>query len=275
MGFKEKDLLEMLDSENVKSKILQLVRDNIEKLLPISMSSKADDAEESSLKKQLEQTQEELEQTKKTLEQYESACTQLKNKIQELEKAIQQSETQNDELSKNLRESEEQIKTLQSKETALSEQLNDSRAAMQKMRAIVEEPAKYLTLYRKLSQHSQDSLYNVVRDTNEIMFIASCTREDNLRAIWNYMKDIAENEAYQEDTMILQQIFDYFFEVYNASLPEPKYIRDDVEIGDYLDDEYYDRGSGSATSGVIAEIILRGYKSKNTGRIICRSVVRA
>ena len=52
------------------------------------------------------------------------------------------------------------------------------------------------------------------------------------------------------------------------------YARDSVEVGYSFDDDKYDRCAGSATSGKIAQIILRGYKSVNTGTIICRSLVR-
>ena len=52
------------------------------------------------------------------------------------------------------------------------------------------------------------------------------------------------------------------------------YARDSVEAGYSFDDDKYDRCTGSATSGKITQVILRVYKSVNTGAIICRSLVR-
>ena len=157
---------------------------------------------------------------------------------------------------------------------ALSAELQSTNEMMQGLKKQFETPMKYLELYRSLSSSVRSGLENVIMDCNEITFIASCSKESSLSSIWEYIKEISEDSD-SGDFKALNLIFDYFFEVFNVSLPEPKYERDDVEIGDELDDEYYDRCCGSSTSGEITEIILKGYRSRNTGKIIHKSLVKA
>lgn len=169
---------------------------------------------------------------------------------------------------------ESTVDNLRKEKDALSAELQSTNEMMQGLKKQFETPMKYLELYRSLSSSVRSGLENVIMDCNEITFIASCSNESSLSSIWEYIKEISEDSD-SRDFKVLNLIFDYFFEVFNASLPEPKYERDDVEIGDELDDEYYDRCCGSSTSGEITEIILKGYRSRNTGKIIHKSLVKA
>ncbi|MCI5845985.1 MAG: hypothetical protein MRZ94_09430, partial [Oscillospiraceae bacterium] len=137
-----------------------------------------------------------------------------------------------------------------------------------------QEPVACLAMYRSLSETTRDGLSDVVCDKNEVLWIASCTSADHLKKIWEYTKEILSDEERQEDVEILKKIFDYFFDIYNASLPEPIYQRDDIQIEDEYDDEKHIRSRDSETSGLITKILLRGYYSINTGYAICKSVVK-
>ncbi|WP_455125147.1 hypothetical protein [Ruminococcus sp.] len=227
-------------------------------------------AQISGLKTQLEQADEQLKnfqkfyrQAKPQLDRYAGLQDELAGKKSELEQKESEIVQLND-----------SIRTLEAEKAQLSSDLNDAKKEANSLKSRFELPAKYFELYRKLSGTLRAGLENVICDKNEITFIVSCSNENNLSSIWEYAKDIS-NDPENEEFKILVQIFDYFFDRFNESLPEPKYTRDDVEIGDYLDEDKYDRCCGSATSGDITEIILRGYQSRNTGRTIHKSIVKA
>lgn len=227
-------------------------------------------AQISGLKTQLEQAdgqlkkfQELYRQAKSQLDRYAGLQGELAGKKSELEQKESEIVQLND-----------SIRTLESEKAQLSSELKRAKEEANSLKSRFELPAKYFELYRKLSGTLRAGLENVICDKNEITFIVSCSNENNLSSIWEYAKDIS-NDPENEEFKILVQIFDYFFDRFNESLPEPKYTRDDVEIGDYLDEDKYDRCCGSATSGDITEIILRGYQSRNTGRVIHKSIVKA
>lgn len=227
-------------------------------------------AQISGLKTQLEQAdgqlkkfQEFYRQAKSQLDRYAGLQGELAGKKSELEQKKSEIVQLND-----------SIRTLEAEKVQLSSELKRAKEEANSLKSRFELPAKYFELYRKLSGTLRAGLENVICDKNEITFIVSCSNENNLSSIWEYAKDIS-NDPENEEFKILVQIFDYFFDRFNESLPEPKYTRDDVEIGDYLDEDKYDRCCGSATSGDITEIILRGYQSRNTGRTIHKSIVKA
>lgn len=232
-----------------------------------------------------------LNQVTKELEQYKQFCVQAKQELEKyhsLENEMKTLRAENKELLFKLESNKLYINNLESDVNILKEkteklgkekdsislELKSANETIKRFKEQFENPIKYLEMYRSLSYSVRSGLENVIIDTNEITFIASCTNENNLSSIWEYIKEIS-NDTDSDDFKVLNLIFDYFFDVFNNSLSEPKYKRDDVEIGDDLDDDYYDRCYGSATSGEITKVILKGYKSRNTGKIIYKSLVKA
>ncbi|MBQ7568226.1 hypothetical protein IJT17_05400 [bacterium] len=136
------------------------------------------------------------------------------------------------------------------------------------------KPIDLLRRYRELPRHIKDSLSDVISHVDEVHFIASCSSQEHLKAIWDYTKQLIEDGRNADDIEVLKGIFDYFFVIFNESLTTPKFVRDDVAQGDRFNYERHDRCPGSSASGVITEVVLKGYKSANTGNIICKSVVR-
>lgn len=173
-----------------------------------------------------------------------------------------------------LSEFQNMLNQVSDKNTELLSKLEAADKTIDTLKQQFDMPVYYLKLYKALPESVKNGLEDVIIDKNEITFIASCANEDNLTLIWRYIKDMSVSSEHIDDFKTLSQIFDYFFDVFNSSLPETKFVRDDVEIGDYFDDDDYDRCAGSSTSGNITEIILRGYKSVNTGNIIQKSLVR-
>ena len=226
---------------------------------------------------ELQSTKEELEkyknfyrQAQPKLERYRS----LEDEVADLHRREQNYVSRLEENGSEIEHLESTVDNLRKEKDSLSAELQSTNEMMQGLKKQFETPMKYLELYRSLSSSVRSGLENVIMDCNEITFIASCSNESSLSSIWEYIKEISEDSD-SRDFKTLNLIFDYFFEVFNASSPEPKYERDDVEIGDELDDEYYDRCCGSSTSGDITEIILKGYRSRNTGKIIHKSLVKA
>lgn len=203
----------------------------------------------------------------------------LRNINKQTEQTLQQKESEIEKLHDNIEVFNDKIYELnniiakiRNENLELLSENNTVKNELEDLKKQFEAPVEYLALYRSLSERVRSGLGNVIIDTNEITFVASCSNEGNLSAIWEYIRELSNNSE-SEDFKKLTSIFYYCFEIFNQSLSEPKYEMDDVEAGDEFDDDYYDRSFGSATSGQITKVILRGYRSKNTGKRIHKSLV--
>lgn len=280
---KEKDIYDVI----YESKAIQkLIREIVNNSTDTPMQKGLSNAEETEkLHSQIAQLHTQLRQANAELEQYKNSYVQVTQKLKEydrLKNEVDALKSREEELKLDLqkktstiRKFENSIETINNRNSQLLSELETAKETINHLKKQFEEPINYMNMYKSLSDCTRNGLENVISDKNELTFISSCSDENNLDAIWEYAKDISNDNTYVNDFKSLIGIFNYFFDLFNDSLPEPKYIRDDVKLGDYLDDDYYDRCSGSATSGEITEIILRGYRSINTGRIIHKSLVRA
>lgn len=240
------------------------------------------------LKKQLAQCQSDYKQTadkmqeyKNYFEQLKSECCDLKfenssleNKIARLENELKKVKTEFDDIEKSLRDYEHENARLKENEQTLSSSLTEANNNVRILKERFSKPVILLERYKSLSVSIRTGLSDVICDKDEILFITSCSTPEHLKAIWTYTKKLAGSNGDINGIEVLKDIFDYFFDVFNNSLREPMYIRDNVETGYSFNDDKYDRCSGSATSGKITQVIMKGYKSINTGTIICRSFVR-
>ena len=258
LGLKERDLLELLQTS---SEVQRVIR-NIVSTMPDFQKNKISPLEEKikDLQYQLNSKNTQLQKIQRDYSDMQQKNQMLQNDISEKQQSLQK-------LSDDNRKLHEQISDLQN-------DLNESSKKINILKNVFGEPVRYLNLYKSLSESTKTSLYNVVNDHDTVSFIVSCTTEDNLKAIWDYTREIIDLPKYSEDADILKQIFDYFFRIFNDSLPEAVYIRDVIEEGTDFDDEYYDRASGSATYGSVQSVLLLGYQSRNTGKIIRKSLVK-
>lgn len=278
---KEKDIQYVYDAISESEMIQNLIR----KIADSSGNRNTGNTESERLQSQISSLQSRLQQANESLEQYKNFYIHAKPELEKNEKMQKEIENFKSEISDYEADIHEKSTEIEKLRTALDKANNKNNELLSKLKTAKENadrlkkqfdtPINFLDMYRELSDSTRSGLENVISDKNEITFIASCSNENNLSSIWEYTKDISGDSSYADDFKILSRIFDYFFDVFNDSLPDAKYIRDNVEPGDYLDDDYHDRCAGSATSGEITEIILRGYKSKNTGRIIHKSLVKA
>lgn len=262
----------ILESEDIQKLIIRIVNQNI----TTSRTELTDTKEENNLRLQISQLQSQLQRTNKSLAEYKNLYISAKPKIDDYDyqkNRVSELETESNKKQLQIDRLENTINGLQQENNKLSADLKSAEKTIDSFKKTFEKPAEYLEMYRSLSYSVRNGLENVINDKNEIMFIVSCSNEHNLSSVWEYLKGIS-NDYNSEDFRKLSQIFDYFFDVFNDSLPEPKYERDDVENGDDFDDDLYNRCFGSATSGDITKVILRGYRSENTGTTICKSVVK-
>lgn len=290
MDFKEKNLIKMLDDNDVKSKIIEIVKKNISQIF-LDNTQPSGTIEEKTgflekrkvaslesrvknLTQQLDSANQDItryrsayQEANSNLEKYKSAYTETQN---ELKKAI----TERDKLFDKIDELNADLEKIQNINDTLKSKYDTVKSELQNLKNQFNKPTDYLEQYRTLSSTIRTGLSDIICDKNEILFISSCTSAEHLKAIWGYTKQLVYNDGNKNEIDILKNIFDYFFDVFNESLSKPIYERDDVEVGYYFDDDCYDRFSGSKTSGDISEIILRGYRSISTENIICRSVVK-
>lgn len=255
----------ILNSKKIQDLIRSIAKDSV----PVSISNDMQ-MELKQLRTKNESLQSQLQTLQQELGRYQEFHRQATPKLQDYNHLAQEVQ--------NLRQTEETAQqTIMQKNTeikTLSDRLNTAERVVQQYQERFDAPIRYFQSYQSLSESVKSGLENVISGKNELSFLVSCSNEEHLSAIWEYAKEIS-NDFEQNDFQILTQIFDYFFELFNESLPETKYVRDDVQVGDELDDEYHDRCYGSATSGEITAVILRGYRSKNTGKMIHKSIVKA
>lgn len=225
------------------------------------------------LYQKLSQSKVELQATSQSLEKYKSLYLNSKKNIEMLSRDVESYKLEVNRKDAEIKELKNKISSLESEKNSLIAEIGLEKEHTRQLKQLFENPIGYYELYKELSDSVKIGLENVINSENELSFIVSCSSDESLSAIWEYIKEISQDTE-SKDFKGLILIFDYFFDVFNQSLPEVKYQRDDVEVGEEFDNDYYDRCYGSSTSGDITEVILRGYKLKNTGKIIHKSLVK-
>lgn len=285
----EKKFFELLDSSKAKQIIRDVIRENnngttqaFNGFNPFGNFQKNIDA------KKIADLQEKLrilEREKNNyLDAYQKASNALRNKefelnniqaqIGRLQKDKERIEAELTDERISYERTSSELTDLKSEFTEVKKELITVKNDYERLQKSFDKPIFCYEQYLKLSDSTKMGLSNVISSISVSLFIATCTNADNLKKIWEYTKEILSDNSKQGDVFILIEVFDYFFNLYNQSLVEPIYARDTTEIGDDYDDEYHARSRESATSGRISKVLLRGYSSINTGRIICKSVVQ-
>ena len=240
------------------------------------------------LRSQLSQCQGEYRQAVSKMQEYKNYSAQLQSKcssletdksnleskVSRLEIDIKKAKTEQEASEQRFGELDRENSRLKEAEHLLALKLEDADKKISILKERFSNPVILLDRYKSLPASIRTGLSDVICDKDEVLFIASCSTSEHLKAIWTYTKKLAGSNGDANSVDVLKEIFDYFFDVFNNSLREPMYVRDSVEVGYSFDDDKYDRCTGSSTSGKITQVILRGYKSVNTGAIICRSFVR-
>lgn len=270
----EKKFFELLGSSKAKQMICDVIREE-DRINPFGIFQKNTDS------KKIADLQNELstleEEKNKYFNAYQKARDELRNKELELNNIQGQIgilQTDKESIKAELTTERKLHERTSSELTEVKKELTTLKNDYEKLQKSFDKPIFCYEQYLKLSDSTKMGLSNVISSVSVSLFIATCSNADNLKKIWEYAKEILSDNSKQGDVFILIEVFDYFFDLYNQSLVEPIYERDTTEIGDDYDDEYHARSRESATSGRISKILLRGYSSINTGRIICKSVVQ-
>lgn len=236
----------------------------------------------SSCKYNLQNKEAELEQQKDSFKTLQREHQSLKGELAQSKRDLQTLQHNHRNLEAELAQSKNSLQILQrnyqileSKEKNAANSLREVQGEAEQLKERFSKPIEYLKKYKSLSEDVRTGLSDVICDKNEVLFIVSCSTSERLGSIWDYIKKALSDKARSKSEICtLNEIFDYFFDVYNSSLSEPMYIRDNVKNGDLFDDDMYYRYQGSSTSGPISEVMLKGYRSNNTDKIIRKSLVR-
>lgn len=155
-------------------------------------------------------------------------------------------------------------------------QLADAYKELGQYRDIYAEPERIYGEYMKLDPSLRQRLSGMISDKSAVAFISSCSRKENLEALWDYIKTLLMTPGSEDAAIpVLSEIFDYFFDLFNESSDKPVYVRSSVNIGARFDDEQHIRGREGKAQGRIKEVLLLGYSSVNTGNAVRKSVVIA
>ena len=282
MGFKLPDLLKMLQEEAVREEIRKIVQEKTGSNMGKSQYqtealSTYSESQIRSLRIEIERLNNQLRSSGQEIENLKMKVNKDAQTISEYTEQIQRANVEKERIDNHVKQVTDKYNSLAERYnkdiSVLKSRLSEAEAEKDALKSTYAETEELFNLYRNLSEDTRDSLSNVVCDVDMMHFVCSLSNEDNLRRIWEYIKGILSYEDCVSDIESLTKIFDYFFKLYNTSLAEAVFRMDDTEIGDDYDDNLHAKARGSASSGSIRRILLRGYVSVNTGRPICKSVV--
>jgi len=282
----EGKLLKALDNKNVQQKICEIVRASKESALPSVEISNKEKCNNNQI------TRYEAGQYTKAGQHHKDVNVAQVN-IGSVQAEIRKLKTENAELTEKLEESQATIAslngTIEQKETAnakLAKDLRNSQATIASLNGTIEQkekklkalepltvfqkPLKLLTAYRNLPEKIHYSLSNILAAKSLEAFVATGVQYDNLKSLWEFMKDKALDDQKIPE---LLDIFRYFLEAYNANYEKPRYQILPDFCGENFDNELHIRGYNSRPSGRITETVLPGYKNTFTGKIEKKSVV--
>ena len=210
------------------------------------------------LRAQVERQNQELDDKTFTIQKSEKTINDLNDQIQRMEQSYDDA----------LKEKEKKLQEKEEERKKATDELAGYQSCFQKPWALFES-------YKSLSEKARGQLSSIISVSSPLTFIASLSEFSHLESLWENIKYMILNGGRTEDTQKLTEIFVYFFNLMNDSIPEPVYKMIPERTGVRFDDTKHIRGFGSTAQGVVKEIQLPGYYAVNTRRIIRKSVVKA
>lgn len=256
----KKALLDLLDDEDIKARIVNIVRNGVhdeEKQALSQMSNNEEGKEIEWLKQDNSPLINEISEIQKQKEEIVSENEALKEKISHYNK-------ENNELKNNVSDLEDENKILNDKLSEMTEKYRDFD--------------EFLSLYERycsLAGEIKDiRLGNVISYKNVTSFIISCTDFDNLLCIWDFCKSLLLCGDKPENVYtVLRDIFYCFFEKTREAEKYPTYELLTTNIGEEFDDQYHIRVINSKVSGKITEVHLKGIIQSKGGDCKRQSIV--
>lgn len=149
-----------------------------------------------------------------------------------------------------------------------------SDALSKKMKKYVDdysEAEKIYDTYCSLDSEILKSLSNIISTVSVLHFIISAGQWRNIEAFWKNISYRLDNTS-AEEIERMTYIFEWLFNKYNEIYEEYSIL--EVKPGDLFDGDFHSKGSKSAVTGEITEILLKGYKNNTNGKIMEKSIVR-
>ncbi len=246
----KKELLELLEDEEIQEAILAIKKSKKKK--------------ENNLEDIIKEKDEEIEMLKGFVEKFKKCFADEEVKTENLTRNVNVKDNELRELEEAKNRLKTEIKEMESEKNKLSKKVDFYRDNFEK------ELTTY-ALYEGLSSATKASLKGIFKDDSLKGFLACGLQEKNIGSFWDYVKDELREEE-NSDIKSLKSIFYFFFEGYNRAYP--MYEVQKVVLGDEFDTEEHIKTNASSVSGKVDEVVFTGWVNSKTKKIVKKSIVR-
>lgn len=273
--FTERLITALIESPEVQQEILSLINKNQE---AFSGSHTAELNERSDIIETLQCENDSLKTENRSLNsQMEKALFEI-NKIKHEKDLLNQEAMEKtkeiNSLQKVILEKDKKISTHFAETQKLNAQISALQDELSQFKESIGEVVVVYEKYSRLSKNTLEKLSNIICSDNLMGFITSCSDYKNLEGLWDYNKSLIMSETDSIALPVLEEVFSVFFNTYNSSSKNPRFIYDTTNVGDMFDDELHVKGKTSKVQGNISAVLLRGYRSAVTNNIVRKSVVK-
>lgn len=223
-----------------------------------------------------------VEQENKNLNSSLAVLQRERDDLQELLQAATQKNSELEKKEKVLAREAEMCK--QEKKKAL-EEVEKRNEDMETAKKISDELARYkrdygkiqaaYDTYRQLDKGIRSELTGLFGEGRDpVLFFCCALQSDHLDNFWDYLcSKINNRQLAPEDTARLTCIFDFCFDMVNASQQEPMYVRLQPRTGISFDNRSMRKTSDSSQLGIVQKVELPGYAYAVSGKIARYSLV--
>ena len=185
----------------------------------------------------------------------------LQEKVSEFEKKNENYEQRCGNLEKDKEDLERNQSNLENKLQMAKRQIEHQENELQELDKFV-QAKKLFDVFNSLSDSTKKRLEGIFASNSFEGFISNGVQFDNISVVWEFIKrKIIDKDTVDIDKLL--QIFKFFFELYNLGFQLPRYVLLEPKVGDD-----FDRNSsaniGTATNGVVSEVLMPGYKDLKT-----------
>ena len=185
-----------------------------------------------------------------------------KEDIKNLRLEIRTAQNIINELSENLKIKEQDNQNLNTANEKLKEQVK----LFAEFRSLVETYDNYCALPENL----RSGYEKLICAESSLTFLVSASQTENLELIWQRV--CWDLNKYDENSIsTLKYTLDLLFRYNEKTFHRLERLH--TEIGDVFNDKLHDKTADSPQRGVIAEVVLEGYRVQNSKKIV-RSIVR-
>lgn len=131
-------------------------------------------------------------------------------------------------------------------------------------------------IYQQLGEDIRGELAGIFGSADTpIQFFCSALQENHLDNFWEYICSKINSGKIDKNTEdMLNNLFDFCFDMVNTSQSKPMYKRLQVQAGFDFDNSYMIKTSDSSQLGRIKEVKLAGYVYASSNKTVKRSLVK-